>query len=317
MRIGLIDVDGHNFPNLPLMKLSAWHKEKGDSVEWYTPVIHGFPKSPFDIVYASKIFSFSPDYLYNINAKQIIKGGSGYRIKLVDGKEEYDSESDILLPDEIEKVYPDYSLYYEKIPEVRDTAYGFLTRGCPNNCGFCHVSQKEGMRSRKVADLSSFWKGQKNVVLLDPNLTACPDWRDLFLQLIESRAWIDFSQGLDIRLMTEEKTKMLMEMNVKQVRFAWDRYSDKEYIVPKFSRFREMTGWGYYKMTVYVLCGYDTTIEQDLDRIYTLRDLGYSPYVMIYNKSLLPKVHVLRDLQRWVCGRQIFRSCKRFEEYRP
>lgn len=105
-----------------------------------------------------------------------------------------------------------------------------------------------------------------------------------------------------------------MKMNIRQVRFAWDRYQDKERIVPEFREFRKMTGWGYSKMTVYVLCGYDTTIEQDLDRIYTLCDLGY---VMLYNKARLPKGHVLRHLQRWVCDRKIFRMCRRFEEYRP
>lgn len=175
MRIGLIDADGHHFPNLPLMKLSAWHKAKGDSVEWYVPVRHGFPNAPLDIVYVSKIFSFSPDCVYDINARQVIKGGSGYRIKLVEGKEEYDGRHDVFLPDEIETIYPDYSLYYDIIPGIRETAYGFLTRGCPNNCGFCHVSRKEGMESHKVAELDSFWRGQKNVVLLDPNITACPD----------------------------------------------------------------------------------------------------------------------------------------------
>lgn len=130
------------------------------------------------------------------------------------------------------------------------------------------------MKSHKVAELDSFWRGQKNVVLLDPNITACPDWEELFMQLAESRAWIDFSQGLDIRLMTGKKTELLMKMNIRQVRFAWDRYQDKERIVPEFREFRKMTGWGYSKMTVYVLCGYDTTIEQDLDRIYTLCDLS-------------------------------------------
>ncbi len=134
---------------------------------------------------------------------------------------------------------------------------------------------------------------------------------------MESRAWIDFSQGLDIRLMNRKKTEMLMEMKVRQVHFAWDRYSDKDSIVQKFKEFREVTGWGYSKMTVYVLCGYDTTIEQDLDRIYTLRDHGYSPYVMLYNKALLSKGHVLRHLQRWVCDRRIFKACRKFEEYRP
>ena len=107
MRIGLIDVDGHNYPNLPLMKLSAWHKAQGDSVEWYEPLTSGH----MDRVYLSKVFSFTPDYQYGIDSDEIIRGGSGYAISLVDGKEVYDKSADNDLPYEIEHIYPDYSLY--------------------------------------------------------------------------------------------------------------------------------------------------------------------------------------------------------------
>lgn len=178
MQIGLIDVDGHNYPNLPLMKISAWHKAQGDSVEWYQPMFSGH----MDKVYMSKVFSFTSDYEWCIDADEVIKGGSGYCIELVDGKEIYHKERDNVLPDEVEHIYPDYSLYPEY---TKDTAYGFLTRGCPRGCGFCHVASKEGKCSRKVADLSEFWRGQKNIVLQDPNILACPDWKDLLQQLIE------------------------------------------------------------------------------------------------------------------------------------
>lgn len=312
MRIGLIDVDGHNFPNLPLMKLSAWNKKNGDSVEWYEPLFHGFPNEPMDKVYMSKVFSFTPDYPYYINAKEVSKGGSGYCIELVGGEEVYHTENDINLPNDIEHIYPDYSLY----PELtKDSAYGFLTRGCPCNCAFCHVCAKEGKCSVKVADLSEFWRGQKNIVLLDPNITACKDWKELFHQLIDSGAWIDFSQGLDIRLMTEEKAELIKQMNIKNIHFAWDRYEDKDIVIPKFKMFREITGYGYWKMTVYMLCNFNTTFEQDLERVYTLRDLGYNPYVMLYSKENIPQGDRLRHLQRWVNNRIIFRSCSRFEDY--
>ena len=315
MDIGLIDVDGHNFPNLPLMKLSAWHKQKGDEVVWYGPLLHGFPNNPLDRVYMSKVFSFTPDYPYYVNAREVIKGGSGYCIRIKDGKEVYDTEKDSLLLPEIETIYPDYSIYYDKIPEVKNTAYGFLTRGCPRGCEFCHVGCKEGRKSYKVADLSTFWGGQKNIVLLDPNITACKDWKPLFQQLIDSRAWVDFSQGLDIRLMTEEKTEMLKRMKIKQVHFALDRYQDKDIIIPKFKMFSDLTGWDYRKMAVYILCNFDTTFEQDLERVYILRDMGYNPYIMLYDKDSMPQGHRLRRLQRWVNNRAIFRSCKKFEEY--
>ena len=307
MRIGLIDVDGHNFPNIPLMKISAWHKKQGDSVEWYDPMFSGH----LDKVYMSKVFSFTPDYMYPITADEIIKGGSGYCISLVDGKEVFDKSKDKELPSEIEHIYPDYSIY-----GITDTAYGFLSRGCPRGCSFCHVEAKEGRRTFKVADLSEFWNGQKNIVLCDPNILACREWKDLLQQLIDSGAWVDFNQGLDIRLMTAEKAEMLKKIKVKQLHFAWDRFTDKEKILPKFQMFKEITGIDARKLSVFVLCNFDTTIDQDLERIYTLRDLGYLPYVMLYNKEALPKGHEMRRLQRWVNNRFIFQSVEKFEDYK-
>lgn len=293
------------------MKLSAWHKSQGDHVEWYQPMFSGH----MDKVYMSKVFSFTPDYQYYIDADEVVKGGSGYCISLVDGKEEFDKSKHFDLPEEIEHIYPDYTIYYDKIPEVRDTAYGFLTRGCQCDCDFCHVAQKEGKCSVKVADLSEFWRGQKNIVLLDPNITACRDWKELFQQLIDSNAWIDFSQGLRIHMMTEEKAEMLKQMKVKQVHFAWDKYEDKEIVVQKFKKFKEITQWDKRKLSVYVLTNFNTTHEQDLERIYTLRDLGYWPYVMVYDKEHLPKGHITRKLQRWVNMRAIFENVKDFNDY--
>lgn len=310
MRIGIIDVDGHNYPNIPLMKISAWHKQQGDTVAWYEPIVQGFPAEPLDKVYMSKVFSFTPDYEYFVNAKEIVKGGSGYCISLVNGKEVYDKSKDIDLPYEVEHIYPDYSLY-----GITDTAYGFLTRGCPRGCDFCHVEAKEGKRAFKVADLSEFWNGQKNIVLCDPNILACKQWKYLLQQLIDSKAWVDFNQGLDIRLMTEEKAEMIKQMKVKELHFAWDRYEDKEMIVPKLKMFKEITNIDIRKLIVYVLCNFDTTIEQDLERIYKLRDLGYWAYVMLYDKEHIPRGDKLRKMARWVNNRFIFAKCSTFEEY--
>lgn len=312
MKIGLIDVDGHNFPNLPLMKLSAWHKQNGDSVEWYEPLIHGFPCDPLDKVYMSKVFSFTPDYQYFVNAKEIVKGGSGYCIKLEDGKEVYHKENDLELPYEVEHIYPDYSLY----PELtKDTAYGFLTRGCPRRCNFCHIGTKDGLKSYKVADLSEFWNSQKNIVLLDQNLLAAREATDLLSQIIESKAHIEFNGGLDIRLMTEEKADLIKQIKVKMVHFAWDRYEDKDIIIPRLKEFKEITQWDRRKMTVYVLVNFNTTIEQDLERIYTLRDLGYWPYVMIYDREHTKSSDTVRKIQRWVNMRSVWESTPRFEDY--
>lgn len=223
-KVGLIDVDGHNFPNLPLMKLSAWHKRKGDEVEWYEP-FKGILEE-YDIVYMSKVFSdeYTKDYEFPVYAKKVVKGGTGYAIKKETGIERYDAQKDKVLPDEIEHIYPDYSLYPD---QTKDTAYGFLTRGCPYGYkigktdikahNYCHVSIKEGYCSRKVADLREFWNGQKNIVLCDPNILACQDHMELLEQLKESKARVDFNQGLDIRLVNSENIKLIKEVNLKSM----------------------------------------------------------------------------------------------------
>lgn len=307
-RIGLIDVDGgKTFPNLALMKISAWHKSKGHEVLWYTPF-----DGHFDEVYMSKVFSFTPDYDFYIDADIIHRGGTGYCIDLVDGKEVYHKERDTELPYEVEHMFPDYSLY----PALtKDTAYGFLTRGCPRGCDFCIVGRKEGRISRKVADLSEFWRGQKNIVLCDPNILACQEWKDLLMQLIDSRAYVDFNQGLDIRMMTEEKALMLDRIRIKEIHFAWDRYEDKDKVLPKLKLYAEVSKHSprSHNAIVYTLVNFSTTIEQDLDRIYTLRELGFWPYVMIYDKAHCDPIY--KALSRWVNNRFVFAKVDRFEDY--
>lgn len=307
MKIGLIDVDGHKFPNIPLMKLSAFHKRNGDSVEWYEPMFSGH----MDVVYMSKVFSFTDDYQYHIDADRIHKGGSGYAIETVNGIEQYNKAMDAPLPLHIEHMMPDYSLY-----NIHDIAYGFLTRGCPRGCAFCHVKDKEGRYTYKVADLNEFWNGQKNIVLCDPNILACKVWRDLFDQLQDSKAWVDFNQGLDIRMMDDEKAKALSCIKTKKLHFAWDRYQDKETILPRLQRFRELSNVRQKDLVVYVLCGFDTTFEQDLERINILREIGFAPYVMLYDKEHIPAHTDLRRLQRWVNSRWVFWSCESFDDYK-
>lgn len=295
MKIGLIDVDGHNFPNLALMKISAWHKAQGDDVEWCLPIDH------YDIVYQSKVFdeTYSPDIEWTPQADKIIKGGTGYGLNNK-------------LPDEIEHIYPDYSIY----PELtKDTAYGFLTRGCPRGCKFCIVAGKEGRRSIKVADLNEFWRGQKKIVLLDPNILACRKHPELLQQLIDSKARIDINQGLDIRLTNEQNIELINRIKLESIHFAWDNAKDD--LKPYFERYKALAKHkphGHYG-TVYCLTNFGSTMEENLYRIYTLRDLGFDPYVMIYDKPNAPRE--IRLLQRWCNNIKIFRSCPRFEDYDP
>ncbi|MCI9507873.1 MAG: radical SAM protein [Oscillospiraceae bacterium] len=296
MIVGLIDVDGHNFPNLALMKLSAWHKAQGDTVEWWS----GFGE--YDLVYMSKVFdsTYSPDAMEPVNTRQIIKGGTGYGL-------------DNRLPDEVEHIYPDYSLYPDF---TKETAYGFLTRGCPRACDFCIVAGKEGRRSVKVADLAEWWSGQKRIELLDPNLLACSDHMDLLGQLISSSARVNFNQGLDARLLTQENIEAINAIRIKDIHFAWDYMRESKAVLRGLRLYRERASrkvhgdWG----TVYVLTNHGTTMEENLYRVENIVELGYCPYIMIFDKPNAPKE--IKDLQRW-CNRFVYKSVPNFYDYNP
>ena len=293
IRIGLIDVDSHNFPNLCLMKLSAYHKAQGHQVCFWNPLFY------FDVVYKSRVFTdaYSKDNITVRNAGQVIRGGTGYG----PGPD---------LPDEIEHSYPDYSLY----PQYSETAYGFLSRGCPRGCGFCIVGGKEGRKSRKVADLSEFWRGQREIKLMDANLLACPDHEKLLLQLAKSRALVDFSQGLDIRLITRDNVALLNQVRTKTVHFAWD--NPDEDLTRYFRQFLEWTSLKNPRLRrVYLLTNYGSTHEQDLYRVETLRQMGFDPYVMIYEKPTAPPI--TRHLQRWVNNKRLFYAIPSFSDYEP
>jgi len=295
MNIGLIDVDSHNFPNLPLMKLSAHHKARGDSVEFVNPLF-----GRYDRVYMSKVFTFTPDYQYAIQAGDIVRSGTGYHYP--DGGEK--------LPVEVDHVMPDYRLY-----GISDTAYGFLTRGCPRGCGFCIVAQKEGRKSVHVSDVKEFVPiGTKQIKLLDPNILACADHNALLAQLAQTRAWIDFTQGLDARLLTEENIRSLNSCKVKMLHFAWDDMKQSAEVLRGLELYaRAGSIADRRKRCVYVLTNYDTTHEEDIYRLMKLREMDFDPYVMIYEKQTAPRK--TRLLQRWANNKIIWRSCDRFEDY--
>ena len=304
MRIGLIDVDGHNFPNLPLMKLSAWHKAHGDHVEWYAPLLSG----RMDIVYMAKVFSFTPDYGFPVNADQIVRGGTGYNIVLQDNREIWTGGVETILPEEAEHTYPDYELY-----GITDTAYGFMSRGCPCGCFFCHVKSKEGRKTHKVADLSEFWRGQKEIEICDPNLLACPEAEDLLQQLVDSKAMVDINQGIDARMLTDRNCKIIKKIRMKYYHFAWDNPGDEEKIIPKLSMFCEIVKPYKKNVIVYCLTNYDSTLDEDFYRIYKLREIGVQPYVMIYDKKHADPIYP--KIQRWCNSPQIFWSTPKFEDY--
>lgn len=290
MKIGLVDVDSHNFPNLALMKISAWFKRAGYEVEWANSLEH------YDAVYMAKVFTFTRDDLQAYQADKIVQGGTGYDMK-------------VQLPYPVEHIYPDYELY-----GITDTAYGYLTRGCPRRCPFCIVAEKEGAQSVKVAYIGEFWNGEKKIKLLDPNILACPEWNNLLAQIALTGAEVDFTQGLDARLLTDEKVKALLKVKYKVLHFAWDNADDT--VTPNLlKKYSDMWGLRRERKKVYVLTNYNSTHEQDLYRIYALRAMDYDPYVMIYDKYNAPQQ--TRHLQRWCNNKIIFNAEPDFAKYDP
>lgn len=280
MKIGLIQVDG-KYPNLALMKLSAYHKAQGDSVSMYRPI----DGEEYDRVYMSKVFDFTPDYDYGIRAQEVVKGGTAYDMKAV-------------LPDGVEHACPDYAAFN------CDYAMGFTSRGCIRNCPFCVVPKKEG-KARAVADIYEFWRGQKYLRLLDNNLTALPEhFMRITVQIIKEGVAVDFNQGLDLRLITPEMAKQLAKVKLwKAIHFAFDNVKD-EAAVMKGLKILTDNGVKAYNLMVYVLIGFNSTPEEDLYRCEALRATGCLPFVMPYNKQ----DPYQRAFTRWANHKAIFKT---------
>ncbi len=287
MKIGLIDIDS-KIPNLALMKLSSYHKAKGDQVEWWKGVL--FHKQ-YDKVYASKVFDFSK-LPYDL-PKEVEIGGSGYDLKKI-------------LPDDIEYLRPDYSLY----PDC-DYSIGFITRGCHRKCKFCKVPEKEGKirYNQHWGGFCNFQKG-KYWVFLDNNILAYNKHEQVLSEIIERKMKIDFNQATDIRLVNESNAKLLAKIKWNTFyRFSFDWINLENIIREKVALLIE-NGLRTYKMFCFVLIGYNTTEKEDLYRVEMLRDLKIDPFVMPYNKS----DRYQKRLARWVNHKAIFKSVK-WENY--
>ena len=236
MNIGLYDVDSHNFPNLALMKISAWHKAHGDNVEFVFPFKH------YDKIYVSKVFGdeYSQMSDYCLQADEIVYGGTGFAITIENGKEVYHKDRDPNLSDEIEHIYPDYSLY-------------------------------------------------------------------------PTRAWVDFTQGLDARFITVEVAQALSLIKKKVLHFAFDFMKNEKAVMRGLHIYRNSCEPNN-KDSVYILTNFDTTIDQDLYRVKKVQEVGLLPDIRIYRKSSAPRI--LRDLQRWCNNRRLYHSCD-FMDYVP
>ena len=290
MKIGLIDVDGHNFPNLALMRLSAYHKAQGDEVEWADPRIG----NGYDRIYQSKIFTFTPDDTLPWDC-EVVKGGTGYDVRSH-------------LPQEVEQsTAMDYSIY----PQY-DFSIQFFSRGCIRHCPFCLVHDKEGeITLVKPLDLNP---NGKHIEVLDNNFFANPEWKQAIYYLLSKRQKVNL-HGVDIRIMNEEQAFYLNKLPLyRNVHIAWDLPQ-----IDLTDKLREVIRYiKPWKLMCYVLVGFNSTMEQDMFRIERLRELGIKPYVMPYRdfENKTKPSQYAKDLAQYVNKPMIFKSCK-FEDFSP
>lgn len=294
MKVGLIDVDGHNFPNLALGKISRYHKQQGDSVEWYDPFEH------YDKVYMAKVFTFTQEYGYFINADEVEKGGTGYDIHKT-------------LPDFIDRLQPDYSIYNNV---ENKTAYGFLTRGCPNKCFWCIVPKKEGKQHPYMDVEEIAIEGRTNLILMDNNVLASDYGLQQIEKIIEKGYRVDFNQALDARLVTEDIAKLLSRVKwLNQIRFGCDTPKQIvwcENAMNMIDKFRK-------RPASYLMY---TMISDDMDEAYTrlshFRDnkrvrIVAQPFRDVDNPNqIIPQWQ--KDMARWAMRREIYAVCD-FKDY--
>ena len=293
MNIGLIDVDGHNFPNLALMKLSAWHKSQGDSVEFADPMF-----GRYDRVYMSKVFTFTPDCL-DIYHCEVIRAGTGYK------------NYTTTLPDEIEHTCPDYSLYGGS----RREAYGFLTRGCVNSCSWCIVPHKEG-GIRPGSPIREFIGDKRRAVLLDNNVLASDFGLEQIEEIVRMGIAVDFNQGLDARRACGNAYILDLLARVKwmkQIRFACDRMAQLEAVI-KCAKELGRRGIKPYRIFVYCLI---QDVEESLERINALRTLKVCPFAQPYRDfdNNIEPTNEQKRLARWCNHKAIFKSVE-FKNYK-
>ena len=292
MNVGLIDVDGYKgYPNFALMKISAQLKSQKHQVEWLQI------DKEYDVVYASKVFTFTPDFDYSrVRSKHILKGGTGYNFK-------------IKLPPEIEAYnILDYTLY----PDC-EFSLVFFSRGCIRNCKFCLVRQKEG--HIHPVDPIEFNPNGKWIDVLDNNFFANPNWRPALEYLKSTKQPINF-RGVDIRIMDEEQATALNTVKIKNSIFiAWD--NPKQDLEPRIKQLVKYIK--PYKLRCYVLVGFNSSVKEDLHRINTLRKYKILPYVMVYKDYDNPKEKTpyQKDLTRWANNVFVYKKCENFADYEP
>lgn len=296
MKIGLIDVDGHHFPNLALMKLSRFHKQQGDLVSWYNPF------EPYDKVYMSKVFTFSKEYMYFVYADEVEKGGTGYDIHKT-------------LPNFIDMLQPDYSIY----PKVDGkTAYGFLTRGCPNKCKWCIVPQKEGKQHSYMDVDEIAIEGRTNLILMDNNILASDYGLQQIEKITKKGYRVDFNQGLDARLVSEDVAMLLAKVRwIHSIRFGCDtpqQILECEKAMMRIDKYRKVPG----TYLLYTIIGKD--ILECYERLSYFRKnkrvrIVGQPYRDFNNlHQNIPQWQ--KDMAHWATKHQLYACCD-FKDFEP
>lgn len=296
MNIGLLAVDS-SYPNLALMKISSYHKANGDVVDWYNPFDH------FDKIYMAKVFSFTEDYRqYIINADHIEKGGTGYDIKKI-------------LPQDIDQVQPDYSVY----PTIdKKTAYGFLTRGCPNRCKWCVVPQKEGKLSPYMDVEEIAIDGRKNLILMDNNILASEYGLQQIEKIVRLGVRVDFNQGLDARLVTNDIARLLAKVKwMKRIRFGCDTPGQ----IAECERATALIDKYGYKGEYLFYCILLDDFKESFNRVNHWKKKGgrFLPHCQPYRNLDNPRQVIpqwQKDLAFWADKKWVFRSCE-FKDFSP
>ena len=269
------------------MKISAYHKSKGDTVEMYLPIMAAL----YDKIYASKIFKSSDGS--NLMPESMEIGGTGWDMQKS-------------LPAEIEAMQPDYSLY--NYPH----SIGFTMRGCRFNCSFCVVPEKEGKPSQGNS-IDEIWTNRDSdfIMLLDNDFFGHPLWEKRIEEIRNNNLRVNFSQGLNIRIITDAQAKALRSVRFfnknltsRQVCFAWDRVKDETLIMQGINKCI-MAGIKPREMMFYILSGYDSTIEEDHYRVMKIAKLGADPFVMIHENG---KDYLHERFARWVNNKAVFNS---------
>jgi len=289
MKIALHDADKTKFPNIALMKLSAWHQAQGDEVEWFRPLMD------YDKVYSSKVFTFTPEDGHLPSST--IKGGTGYDMKST-------------LPAEVEHMAPDYSLY-----DITNTAYGFTTRGCIRKCDDCLVPHKEG-GIRPHAEIDEFWSGQEDLILMDNNILAHRHGVRQLEEISRRRISLDCNQGMDARLVDRAMAKLLCTIRWKRMRFACDDIMDLPALTTAIRLIRAENGSkrvGRERIFVYVLV---KEIEDALERVEFLRDMDVDMFCQPFRdfKTNAEPDPELKRFARWANRKEIFKTCS-WEEF--